>query len=1149
MSNFEFLNSEWPGVFKKMKKAEECINTDPDITGVKCRSALEQTLLHIYEAENIDLPYQPTIHTMLIEPEFKAVISSSLMLDGLFFIKKVGNAAAHTGKVVQHDAKVATEYMFSYLKWFARIYSDIEPDTPAHFNMDFVQKVGHQQKQIKEIKAQLEAEKRKELAELQALVQQLQQRNEEALEQAKQSTQALELFKKQTEEAKVALSERKIARQVVVEPPFNEAQTRKHLIDIDLKEIGWSDLREGRELEYPVKGMPINKDNPKGNGFADYVLWGDDGLPLAVIEAKRSSKDVEVGKHQAFLYAYCLEQMHGQRPIIFYTNGYETMIWDDTFYSTPRRVYGFYSKSELQWLIQQRQTRKDIRQAVINENIAGRPYQIEAIQRVAESFLIDSQDGIRGNKRSALLVMATGSGKTRTAGALVDVLFKNNWVKRVLFLADRNALVSQAKRNFGEYLPDLSAIDLTQEKENDTTRLVFSTYPSMMNRIDNVKESDERFYGVGHFDLIIIDEAHRSIYNRYKAIFDYFDAMVVGLTATPKDTIDHNTFELFGCSNEDPTFAFELEEATPLYLNPYKTMDISTEFLREGIKYKDLNEEDKAKYEETFEDKGTGLFPEEIKANNMNKWLFNKDTVNKVLDTLMNEGLKIEGGDKIGRTIIFAVNQNHAKFIVECFTNRYPELPSGFISMIHNEVSHAQSLIDDFCDHHNENNPQIAVSVDMMDTGVDAPRVLNLVFFKVVRSYAKFWQMIGRGTRLCPDLFGPGQDKDHFMIFDVCQNFDFFEVNKRGKDGATIKPITQQIFEARLQVSRLLAETGEEENLELSKKLLDLLHASIKNLDESRFQVGMHLRQVRDFSNRDRWNNLDADDVHQIEEHLAGLPTPETVNENARRFDLLILKLQLANLLMLSQEKGFHESLANIAEELSHKYTIPEVLKSKALIESMRDPDFYKNLKQVKMESIREEVRMLVQYLDKDAREPIYTDIKDSEIVATAREPLSNYGNAVIYKKRVESFVRENRHHIAISKLSSNEPITAAELGSLEEILFDGEERGTKENFTEEYGDQPLGNFIRSIIGLEEGAARKAFADFLQTGSLRADQMTFINSIIAHLTKNGTIDKSMLFEPPFTDINDQGLLGVFDDGDATKVISIIDSINGNAEVG
>jgi type I restriction enzyme R subunit len=533
----------------------------------------------------------------------------------------------------------------------------------------------------------------------------------------------------------------------------------------------------------------------------------------------------------------------------------------------------------------------------------------------------------------------------------------------------------------------------------------------------------------------------------------------------------------------------------------------------------------------------------------MNKWLFNKDTVNKVLDALMQNGLKIEGGDKLGRTIIFAVNQNHAKFIVDCFTERYPDKPAGFISMIHNEVSHAQSLIDAFCDKYKENNPQIAVSVDMMDTGIDAVRILNLVFFKVVRSYAKFWQMIGRGTRLCEDVFGPNQPKDHFLIFDVCGNFDFFEVQKQGKETKIGKPITQQIFESRVHLSRLLTETDEEGDLELSNSLRDLLHKSITQLDKSRFQVAMNLKYVDEFSSRIRWNNLDSNDVHVLEEYLSDLPIPESINEMARRFDLMMLKLQMATLMMSGTKKKFEETLIDIAEGLSLKYTIPAVLRSKPLIESIKKQDFYKGISQKKLDSVREELRELIQYLESSNRAIIYTNLQDSEITLSFNEPdlSSNYGTT--YRRRVESFIRENKHQLTISKLQSNEPITAKELKLLEDILFDGDERGTRSDFIKEFGEEPLGVFIRGIIGLDVKAAQNAFAEFLQAGNLRADQMTFIQNIITYLTKNGTIEPSMLFESPFTDINDQGLLGLFDDGDAHKVISIIERINENAMIG
>ena len=1146
MSNFQFLQTAWSSLYKKMHTAEERVHTEPVSTASYCRLALEECMHLVYELEHIDLPFNTELVNLMNHEEVKAIVPRNF-IDGLHIVRKTGNNAAHYGKsVTSKDALISIKYLFPFLKWFALNYSETLPKLPLSFDESLLPTAVDGQRLLKEI----QQEQEKAQQELLSQIQQLQKEKDKILAKAQESEEAFEKLQQETQQAVEALQQQKQERTIPIATEFTEAETRKHLIDVNLKEAGWNVLTEGRELEYPVKHMPITADNPHGNGYVDYVLWDDNGKPLAIIEAKRTTKDVEVGKHQASLYANAVEKMHGQRPVIFYTNGYETKLWDDTFYSAPRLVHGFYTKEELQWIIQKRKTCKDLRKVTINTNIAGRAYQLEAIQRVAEAFVTDGKNGICGNKRRALLVMATGSGKTRTAAALTDVLFKNNWVKRVLFLADRNALVRQAKNNFSEYLPELSSIDLTAEKENDTTRLVFSTYPSMMNKIDNNRSSDERFYGVGHFDLIIVDEAHRSIYNRYKAIFDYFDAAVVGLTATPKDGIDFNTFELFGCSNEDPTFLYELNQAVEAnFLVPYKNITITTNFLTQGIKYKDLTDKEKEKYEQTFEDKTTGLFPEEIRANALNKWLFNKDTVFKVLDSLMSNGLKIEAGDKLGRTIIFAVNQNHAKFIVECFNERYPEQPAGFISMVHNEVSHAQSLIDAFCDKYKENNPQIAVSVDMMDTGVDAPRVLNLVFFKAVKSYSKFWQMIGRGTRLCPDVFGVEQPKEYFLIFDVCGNFEFFDAQVGTPPEHLGKPITQQIFEARVHLARLLKEDKGEQELELAGKLLDILHKEITKLDKQRFQVKMKLKYVDEFSERGRWSYLSSDDVHHIEEHLSELPVAEVVNEMARRFDLMMLKMQIATLMMASTQRKYENNLIDIAEGLSQKYTIPVVARSKGLIESLRNPEYYKGVSQKKLDEIREEIREIIHFLDTSARPIVYTNIQDSEVNMEVHEPtfVSNYG--LPYRKRVESFIREHKYHLTISKLSTNQPITVEELKALEEMLFDGSERGTREDYTKEFGQEPLGVFIRSIVGLDVKAAQDAFAEFLQAGNLRADQMTFIQTIIDHLTKNGTIDPAMLFESPFTDMNDQGLMGIFDDGNSQKIISIVERINENAMIG
>ncbi len=1145
MSNFDFLSDEWGSLFQTAAKAESWINTEPKASAHTSRMALEECVHLMYDMEYLELPYNTSLYNLIHESEFQSILPTRYF-SGLEIIRKTGNNGAHYGRrVTPGDAEKSVRYLFDFVKWFANRYSDVLPELPDHFDESLIPAVENTQQKVQDLKAQLE----KEQEALKAQIKAQQAALEAAQEKARESELALANY-----EAKAAAAKAKIQRQQRKRPAprtreYTEAETRKHLIDVALKEAGWDLLRNGQELEFPVKGMPITNNNPKGNGFVDYVLWDDDGKPLALVEAKRTSKDVEAGRHQAFLYANCLEEMYGQRPVIFYTNGYETKIWDDTFYSAPRQVYGFYTKEELRWKIQQRTSRKNIRAAKVNTEIAGRPYQIEAIQQVAEALVVETKEGLRGNKRNALLVMATGSGKTRTAAAIVDMLTTNQWARRVLFLADRNALVRQAKKDFNEHLKNLSSVNLTEDKENDTTRLVFSTYPTMINQIDKGQKEGELFYGVGHFDLIIVDEAHRSVYNRYQAIFDYFDALILGLTATPKDSIDHNTYELFGCSDQDPTSNYSLEEAVPTYLKSFHNRNIATKFIREGIKYDELSEADKIKFEETFGDQVTGLFPEEIPSNAMNKWLFNKDTVDIVLKKLMQDGLKIQGGDELGRTIIFAVNQKHADFIVECFSELFPEKPAGYIAVIHNKVSHAQSLIEAFCDQRKENIPQIAVSVDMMDTGINAPRVLNLVFFKVVRSYAKFWQMIGRGTRLCPDVFGPGEDKEYFIIFDVCQNFEFFNVHKRGKESKSFKPLSQKIFEARVQVSRLLAQTGDPENLEMSKDLLDHLHQSVASLNQDHFQVKMNLRYVDKFSKRENWNNLSDGDIHDINNGLSALPPPEGVKESARRFDLLMLKMQIADLMELNSRANIEDKLMLTADALSKKYSVPPVAAARPLIEEMKQSDFYETLSQKRMEEIRLEIRDLLQYLDSEGIQPIYSLLRDEAIVSEESPTVESGTTSTIYKSRVEKFIRDNKNQITIYKLTKNQPITVGELNQLEVLLFNGNKTGTKEDFVKAYGAQPLGSFIRSIIGLDLTAANKAFATFIQTGNLNADQMHFIDNIIQFLTKNGTIDPERLFESPFTNRHDQGLVGVFDDAQAGKIIQIIKEVNGNAGVG
>ena len=1145
MSNFQFLYKEWSQIFEIAKEAEDMANIKARSSLVNARAALEKGIRWMYENDKRlfeDYDKRKTVGSLLLAPSLKTVTEKPLRRE-LHLLQKLGNEAAHGEITDSEKANTCIKILFQFCSHLAISYSADEIETPL-FDESLIPTGSNVNETQKELELQI-----------QKFEEQLKkdQLKRETLETQKEELESLrkELELKGEKLAKRAGSRGSKVKHIPQLIP--ESVTRKLYIDVLLKEAGWNKLTEGRELEYEVKGMPLST-NPSGIGYVDYVLWGDDGNPLAVVEAKKTMANAKKGKQQAVLYADCLEQMTGQRPIIFYTNGFDTYIWDDLFY-TERKISGFYTKNELQLLIDRRATRKDLRTFKADKNIAGRAYQLEAIKRVAENLGQTHEGRYVGTKRESLLVMATGSGKTRTAASIVDMLTKCNWAKRVLFLADRNALVTQAKNAFKEQLENLSSIDLTKEKEDSSTRLVFSTYPTIINKIDKLRAKDERFYGVGHFDLIIIDEAHRSIYSKYKAIFDYFDAMLIGLTATPKKDIDINTYKLFEIEEDDPTFAYELNTAVEQgFLVPPRSISVPLKFQREGVKYAELSDKEKEEYEDKFGDPTSEENTDTIGSGALNKWLFNTDTVDKVLEHLMNDGIKVSGGDKLGKTIIFAKNHLHAVFIEERFNKNYPEYSGHFLRVIDNYESKAQDLLEKFTDPFEEQNPQIAVSVDMMDTGVDAPRVVNLVFFKTVKSSSKFWQMIGRGTRLCPDLFGPSEDKKEFMIFDYCQNFEFFDEYPDGAATKNMKPLLQQIFEAKLNISQLISNLTEKtaDEVYVRDTYLDELHKAIQNLDETRFVVRKELRYVKEFSNKDRWLNISKSDVQEINLHLSHLQPASRDDELARRFDMLILIYQI---LLLSESDNTGKYMSKIfrtAVLLQKKDNIPQISIHIPLIKEIQTDYYWKTINVKKLDALRSALRDLIKYLDAEKQEPIYTHFEDEldyDGIKVRGHVNTSYESLQSYKDRVESYIRKNKDHLTIHKLRNNIAITKEELNAVEKMLFKESIAGTKEQFIQQYGERPLGAFIRSITGVDQAVLNEAFADFLQIGELRADQMTFINTIISYLSKNGTINKAMLFEPPFTDLNDQGIDGVFDnDADLVKVIKIIDAINENAMV-
>jgi len=1142
MSNFGFLQNEFPDIFADAVDAEKHTLVNPKIGAFLCRSALESTVNWLYDHDpDLTLPYNTTLSSLIHEQNFRNLINPR-MLNEINVVRMNGNKAAHEKRVSNQESLVSLKCLFRFLSFLSNYYSEENPIIPA-FDEKLIPAGDEKEKGQQELKARIN--------ELAAQSEALQLERLKTAELAS----ANELLKIQLEKKREQLSLRKKERRDVkdmnqaIPELIPESVTRKIYIDSLLAEAGWEILRLGRELEYEVTGMPEST-NPTGIGYVDYVLWGDNGLPLAVIEAKKTSADARKGRHQAELYANCMEKISGQRPIIFYTNGFESHIWDDNFY-TEREVSGFYTKDELQLLIDRRKSRLDLRKFRVDTNIVERPYQLEAIQRVAEALVTTHDHKLKGKSRKALLVMATGSGKTRVSAAIVDMLTKCNWVKRVLFLADRNALVTQAKNAFKEHLPHLSAIDLTKETEDNGTRLVFSTYPTIMNKIDSLKRENGRFYGAGHFDLIIIDEAHRSVYQKYKAIFDYFDSMLIGLTATPKTEVDHNTYSLFEIEDNNPTFAYELNQAVQdHYLVTPKALSVPIKFPREGVRYANLTAAEKAEYEEKFGDPTTGEVSDEIESNALNSWLFNADTVDKVLDYLMSNGQKTEGGDKLGKSIIFARNHNHAVFIEKRFNINYPEYSGKFLRVIDNYETKAQDLLEVFCLHHEEADPQIAVSVDMMDTGVDAPRVVNLVFFKPVKSAAKFWQMIGRGTRLCPNLFAPGVDKKYFLILDFCENFEFFNAFPEGIEPTTSKSLSQQLFETKLAIAVQLRANPEstEDDQHLATSYIDELHRLTATLDQQRFVVRKELRLVNTFTNRERWENLSLGDQADICSHLSKLPAvADTEDELAKRFDLIVLNLQLALLLSDTKQVSLIHRIARIGKLLQKKKNIPAVHQKIDTIKAVQTDEFWQEISLNQLEKVRVDLRDLVKFIDTEQKKNVYTYFEDelSEDLAKVVELLPTYTSLKSYRERVESFIRNNKDYLVIHKIQNNIQITHDELNLLEKMLFDGD-LGTQADFRREYGELPLGKFIRSLLGLDRSAANQLFSEFIQSGNLSADQITFINNIIGFLTQNGTIDKEMLFEPPFTNINDQGITGVFDEVMVGKIVKIIDQVNENA---
>jgi type I restriction enzyme R subunit len=1122
MSNFGFLQREWPEVHEAATKAESTIMADARSACFYARRALELAVRWVYRADSeLRLPYQDNLNALLHEPTFKTAAGEAVFAKACV-IQRLGNRAVHrAGPVKQFDALTAVRELFHVSYWLGRTYSRGErPPAELAFDAKRIPKydaVKQTAVELKEVETKL-AEKDGRLSEL--IV------GKEALDD--------EIKRLRTEVAKA----KQAAEAVPDAHDYSEAETRDYFIDLLLGEAGWP-LDQKRDREYEVSGMP----NEEGKGFVDYVLWGDDGIPLGLVEAKRTKKSAQIGQQQAKLYADCLEAQFGRRPVIFYSNGYKHWLWDDANYP-PRSVQGFLTKDELELLIQRRSTRKLLAAEEINPKIVERYYQTRAIRRICEAFE-------RDRERKALVVMATGAGKTRTVIALCDLLMRANWVKRVLFLADRVALVNQAIGAFKTHLPDSSPVNLVTEKETEG-RVYVSTYPSMMRLIDET-EGGKRRFGIGHFDLVVIDEAHRSVYQKYRAIFEYFDSFLVGLTATPKDEIDVNTYGLFDLERGVPTDAYPLSEAVKDgFLVPAKSVSVPLKFPREGIKYDDLPEDEREQWDALEWDED-GTVPDRVEAEAVNKWLFNKDTVDKVFETLMTRGQTVAGGDRIAKTIIFAKNQAHAEFLAERFDVNYPQFKGAFARVIHHGVPYAQTLIDDFSNP--EKPPHIAISVDMLDTGIDIPEIANLVFFKLVRSKTKFWQMVGRGTRLRKDLFGPGLDKEFFYIFDFCQNLEFFSQSPETTEGSLGDSLSKRLFAKRLdligELDRPFSHGGgdEGEKLELRGEVTRALNAEVAAMNVANFIVRPRRELVERYAKPEAWQDLDENTREELAHELAGLPSEvDPENEEAKRFDLLILNLQLAVMRADPAFKRLNEQVRIIAGLLEEKTAIPMVDEQMELIQEIQTDDWWQDVTTGILENARKRLRDLVRLIDRRKRQPVYTDFEDLLGDETQIE-FSEFASVETferYREKIRSFLRSHKDHVAIHKLRRNRPLTGTDLAELERMLLEsgiGEAANLEKAVEQSHG---LGLFVRSLVGLDREAAKEAFAGFLDERKLTANQIEFTNLIIDYLTEHGVMGAALLYESPFTDLTPQGPDGLFTNDQVDEIVAVLDQVRGAA---
>lgn len=1113
--NFDFLKRD-DGYYELFAdaaiEAEHVFASSGAMCAIGCRKALELAVRWVYAADNtMREPYKDNLQALLHEPSFKLAVDRQIW-PTLQFVVKLGNQAVHTDqRVSPQSAMNALKILFGFIDWVDYCYGpDYQQRQFSESSVPAV-KMALDVKLIKQRESLL-SEKEERIAQLEEQIKAM----SDAVSAAKETNQDTRTFNPQD---------------------IPEYETRRLFIDVDLELAGWK-LNENVLSEYEVTGM---MDIPGQKGYIDYLLLGKDGKPLALVEAKKTMYSAEKGLQQARLYARCLEQSSGRRPMIFLSNGFETYFCDDT--EAPYRpVSGVFSQSDLQRLMNQRGTKADLATIKINEAITDRYYQVEAIRRVCSNF----QEG----HRRSLLVMATGTGKTRVSASLLDVLTRGNYVKNALFLADRIALVSQAKSAFQNYLPEASMCNLCSNKDDRSARVVFSTYPTILNAIDSTRsDTGDRTFTPAHFDLIIVDEAHRSIFKKYKAIFDYFDAMIVGLTATPVNEVDRNTYDFFEVERGVPTYVYEYSTAVKEdhVLVPYHSIITHTDFLDEGITYDNLTPEEQERIEEDFEETGQDV-PDCIAASQINSWVFNQDTTDKVLQTLMEQGIKIEGGQVLGKTIIFAQNKKHASYIEERFNKLYPSIATdGYIKKVLHGEDYSHTIIDEF---KLKDKPVITVSVDMMDTGIDVPEILNLVFFKKVRSKIKFWQMIGRGTRLCENLAvldsidGEYVGKRRFFIFDWCQNFEFFGEGGNATEGKMAGSLAETVFCRQAELVHEFQSSAYIDDAwqDWRKDLVEKIHYQVVSLDHERVSVRLEKQYVEKYRQAQSYMLLTDLDLGELEHHVAPLVTNSEEDSYALRFDALMYGY-MCSLCNGSNTKNYQNRILKMTTTLETLVTIPPVKAKLPFIQRVNTDGFFADASLLVLEQVRVELRDLIKFLAGPGKPPVITNVIDtvtSQVEGVEVESGEDYSD---YRLKVNRFFADYSNRTVIHKLHRNIPMTKMEYAELERIFT--HELGTKADYERAYGDEPFGLLVRRLVKLDHDAAMQAFADFINDNVLSDQQIAFVHRVVDYVELNGYMDPAELTKAPFD--RPFSFIKLFDAAQQRKLVSTIRQIKENAE--